>query len=75
MDTNPNPNIDQLISIDGVRGLSKTNALAFLAQKRDFIEGRGIAAEFTSLAFEYDQIGENVVAKELRQKAEELSNA
>lgn len=75
MNTNQNPQtIDQIISIEGVRGLKRDDVLAFLNQKRTFIEGRGIPAEYTSLAFEYDQIDEKETAEELRQKAKDLDN-
>lgn len=67
-------NIDALISIGGIRGMTHDQALGFLAQKRTFIEGRGIAAEYTSLAFEYAEIGEEGTAQELRRKAQELRN-
>jgi len=67
--------IDALISIGGIRGMTKVDAIAFLAQKHTFIEGRGIASEYADLAYEYEMIGENSTAQQLRQKAEELVNA
>lgn len=77
MDTNQKPaeNYDQVISIGGIRGMTKDQAMSFLAQKFTFIEGRGIAAEYTSLAYEYEMIGEEQTAKNLRAKAQEIANA
>ncbi len=71
----PADNIDQVISIGGIRGMTKDQAMLFLAQKYNFIEGRGIAAEYTSLAYEYEMIGEERTATELRKKAQEITNA
>jgi hypothetical protein len=65
-------NIDALISIGGIRGMTKANALAFLSQKLIFIQGRNIAREYSDLAYEYEMIGEIKTAKELKKKAEEL---
>lgn len=72
---NKTKNIDALISIGGIRGMTKVDAMAFLAQKHTFIEGRNIAAEYADLAYEYEMIGEDGMANQLRQKAEELRNA
>ena len=69
----PADNIDQVISIGGIRGMTKDQAMSFLAKKFTFIEGRGIAAEYTSLAFEYEMIGEDQTAKNLRAKAKEIT--
>ena len=55
--------------------MTKDQAMLFLAQKYNFIEGRGIAAEYTSLAYEYEMIGEERTATELRKKAQEITNA
>lgn len=70
----PADNYDQVISIGGIRGMTKDQAMYFLAQKFAFIEGRGIPAEYKSLAHEYEMIGEETTAKQLRKKAEELNN-
>lgn len=55
--------------------MTREQALSFLGQKFTFIEGRGIAEEYRSLATEYSEIGEERRAGELRQKAQEMSNA
>ncbi len=71
----PADDYDQVISIGGIRGMTKDQAMLFLAQKFTFIEGRGIAAEYTSLAYEYEMIGEDQTANNLRAKAQEIANA
>ncbi len=55
--------------------MTKDQAMSFLAQKFTFIQGRGIASEYKSLATEYEMIGEDGIAKTLRIKAEEIKNA
>lgn len=69
---NEEPNIDQLIAIGGIRDMNRDQAKAFLDQKRTFIAGRGIAAEYKSLAFEYSEIGEKGTAAELIEAAKKI---
>lgn len=69
----PADDYDQVISIGGIRGMTKDQAMSFLAKKFTFIEGRGIAAEYTSLAYEYEMIGEERTANNLRAKAQEMA--
>lgn len=65
-----NAEIDNLISLDGIRGLTQEAALAFLAEKRTFIEGRGDSDEYLALADEYESIGAESCAASLRTKAQ-----
>lgn len=69
---NQEPNIDQLIAIGGIRDMDRLNAKKFLDNKRTYIEGRGIAAEYKSLAFEYSEIGEEATAEELIETAKKI---
>lgn len=61
--------MDTLLVIKDLTDLTFEQALAFLAEKRTFIEGRGDPDEYEALADEYDLIGAEANAANLRRKA------
>lgn len=69
-DTKTDPNT--LIVIDGIRGISRADALKFLEGKRSLLDTHSTAADYLSLAHEYMSINELSAAKELFAKADEL---
>lgn len=66
--TNTDPNT--LIVLDGIRGISHADALAFLDGKRDLLDANSNAGEYLSLASEYESIDEYSKAKALMDEAQ-----
>jgi len=64
--TDPNT----LIVLDGIRGISHADALAFLDGKRNLLDANSNAGEYLSLASEYESIGEYSKAKALTDEAQ-----
>lgn len=65
---NTDPNT--LIVLDGIRGISHADALAFLDGKRGLLDAHSNAGEYLSLAREYESIGEYSKAKALQDEAQ-----
>lgn len=65
-----NTNPDTLIVLDGIRGISHVDALAFLHGKRNLLDANSNAAEYISLAHEYESIGEFRTARALMDEAQ-----
>ena len=66
--TKTDPNT--LIVLDGIRGISHADALAFLDGKRNLLDANSNAGEYLSLASEYESIGEYSKAKALMDEAQ-----
>lgn len=49
-------NLDSLIVLDGIRGISHADALAFLDGKRGLLDSNSTVADYLSLASEYASI-------------------
>jgi len=65
---NTDPNT--LIVLDGIRGISHADALAFLDGKCNLLDIHSDAGEYLSLAREYESIGEYSKAKALTDEAQ-----
>lgn len=64
-----------LIVIDGIRGISHADALAFLNGKRDLLDANSTVADYLSLASEYASIDETKIANELIDQADKKAKA
>ena len=69
---NKSQDMDTLIVLDGLRGLSYRDAKKFLDGKRNLLDNNSTVGEYLNLATEYDSIGAKKEAKALREKADEL---
>lgn len=61
--------LDTLIVLDGFKGISRADALAFLNGKRELLDANSAVGEYLSLAGEYASIGEHQIADDLRKQA------
>lgn len=68
-------NLDSLIVLDGIRGISHADALAFLDGKRSLLDENSTVADYLSLASEYASIGETQTANELIDMADRKAKA
>lgn len=68
-------NLDSLIVLDGIRGISHADALAFLDGKRGLLDSNSTVADYLSLASEYASIGETKTANELIDMADQKAKA
>lgn len=64
--------LDSLIVLDGMKGISMFDALKFLDGKRALLDANSSANEYLTLSLEYDSIGAMDQAAEMWQKYEAL---
>lgn len=72
--TNPKANPNTLIVLDGIVGISRSDAMKFLNYKRSLLDANSEANDYLSLSLEYDSIGAMTEAAAMWQKYEELNN-
>lgn len=65
-------NLDSLIVLNGILGISRADAMKFLNGKRDLLDANSTANDYLALSLEYDSIGATTEAAEMYQKYEEF---